>query len=235
MPRVPVVMSIRSPPSVPYSSPRMRPSTMPMQSTSTAVKDVNVSPEVFGSALSEAALKEYGDLVKTLTSNPTDKRLFDGSFTYFPAAGFSYHIGYSKPTTVNGVQTTKETSTRVCYNAAAGTAVPAQNNGKVVYAGSLAYTGKTVVVDHGLGLMTWYYGMSEYNVAVGDEVKKGDKLGVVGQTGVMETGVVGVHAAMSVGDTFVSFYPLCTEAEDSGDGGILMYGVLEPPKDDTAN
>ena len=66
------------------------------------------------------------------------------------------------------------------------------------------------------------------------EAVKGDKIGVVGNTGVMETNVTGVHAAMSVGDTFVSFYPLCTEAEDSGDGGIYMYGVLEPPKDENA-
>lgn len=202
--------------------------------TITSTKDITVSADVLSKALSEEALKEYGELVKTLTSNPTDKRLFDGSFTYFPNAGFSYHIGYSKPTTVNGNQATKEVSTRVCYSAAAGTAVPAQNNGKVVYSGSLAYTGNTVVIDHGLGLMTWYYGMDSCTVSVGDEVKKGDKIGVVGNTGVMETNVTGVHAAMSVGDTFVSFYPLCTEAEDSGDGGIYMYGVLEPPKDENA-
>ena len=37
MPSVPEVMSINSPPMVPYSSPRMRPMSMPIRNTATTV------------------------------------------------------------------------------------------------------------------------------------------------------------------------------------------------------
>ena len=205
------------------------------------VKTITVSNEVQSSTCSDAAIKEYSDLVKSLTSNPSSTRLFDGSFYCYKPSGanvpktpFSYSYGYSKPLIVNGVDSTKETSTRVCYMAGEGTKVPAMNNGKVVYVGNLARTGNIVVVDHGIGLMTWYYGLSEVSVSVGSEVKKGDSIGVVGQTGLMEKNMYGVNIAMTVGDTFVSYYPLCTAEEDDGDGGILMHGVLEAPMADPA-
>lgn len=209
--------------------------------TSTSVKNITLSTDVYNASCSEAALKEYDDLVKTLASNPSDKRLFDGSFYCYAPSGynvpetpFSYSYGYNKPITINGIASTATASTRVCYAADPETEVPAMNIGKVVYAGTTAYSGNTVVVDHGIGLLTWYSGMDSISVKVGDEVKKGDPVGVVGNTGAMETNVTGVQIAMSVGDTFVSYYPLCTAEEDKGDGGILMYGVLDLPITDPA-
>jgi len=45
------------------------------------------------------------------------------------------------------------------------------------------YTGKSVMIDHGLGLQTVYVHMSRYFVGVGDQVKSGDIIGEVGATG----------------------------------------------------
>ena len=197
-----------------------------------SIKNIVLSADVYNTVCSDEAVKEFNNLVKSLTSNSSDKRMFEGSFYCYapsgnvPATPFSYSYGYNKPLTING--TSAGSSPRVCYKAEAGTDVPAMNSGKVVYAGNLAHTGNIVVVDHGIGLMSWYYGMKTVNVSVGDEVKKGDAVGVVGQTGLMESNIYGVNIAMTVGDTFVSFYPLCTAEEDKCDGGILMHGVLDP-------
>ncbi|MCW9033085.1 MAG: M23 family metallopeptidase [Rhodospirillales bacterium] len=45
------------------------------------------------------------------------------------------------------------------------------------------YTGKTMMIDHGHGLSTVYAHMSEINVTEGQEIKKGQIIGKVGQTG----------------------------------------------------
>jgi hypothetical protein len=62
-------------------------------------------------------------------------------------------------------------------------AVPAANAGRVVFAGPLTIYGNTVVVDHGLGLMTLYAHMSSLGVKDGDTVAKGQELGRTGATG----------------------------------------------------
>ncbi len=92
----------------------------------------------------------------------------------------------------------------VDYAAAEGIAVPAANGGTVVYSGILELTGYTVIIDHGFGLKTWYYHMSEASVKVGDTVKRGDSVGKTGRTGF--TNQTGVHMGMSVCDVFVSPY-----------------------------
>lgn len=65
-----------------------------------------------------------------------------------------------------------------------GTPVKASADGKVVLAyPDLFYSGNVVVVDHGFGLQTIYAHLKEMDVKRGDEVKQGDIIGKVGQTG----------------------------------------------------
>ena len=101
--------------------------------------------------------------------------------------------------------------TGVDYSAPAGVDVPAANNGTVVFSGVLELTGYTVVIDHGFGLKTWYYHMSEVSVNEGDVLKKGDTIGKTGKTGL--TNQNGVHIGMSVCDVFVSPYATWSDGE----------------------
>jgi murein DD-endopeptidase MepM/ murein hydrolase activator NlpD len=65
-----------------------------------------------------------------------------------------------------------------------GTPVVAAADGIVSLAeGDLFFTGGTVSVDHGHGLSTIYAHLSRLDVAVGQRVRKGDRLGAVGATG----------------------------------------------------
>lgn len=61
--------------------------------------------------------------------------------------------------------------------------VPAANRGVVVFAGPLTIYGNTVVVDHGLGLMTLYGHLSHIAIRVGEAVERGQELGRTGTTG----------------------------------------------------
>lgn len=64
-----------------------------------------------------------------------------------------------------------------------GDAVAAPAAGRVVYAGNLIYTGNTVVIEHGNGLKSFLYHMSELSVQTGERVAKGQLVGRVGSTG----------------------------------------------------
>ncbi|MEW6143716.1 MAG: M23 family metallopeptidase [Thermodesulfobacteriota bacterium] len=61
--------------------------------------------------------------------------------------------------------------------------IEAANSGVVVHAGELGIYGNTVIIDHGMGVMTLYGHMSTIDVKVGDEVKTNQIIGKTGQTG----------------------------------------------------
>ncbi len=65
-----------------------------------------------------------------------------------------------------------------------GTTVRAPADAVVVIAESdMYFTGGTIVLDHGHGLISVYSHLKEVWVAVGDELRQGDPIGSVGQTG----------------------------------------------------
>jgi murein DD-endopeptidase MepM/ murein hydrolase activator NlpD len=65
----------------------------------------------------------------------------------------------------------------------AGTPVRAPNNGQVVIARNLYFSGNTVVIDHGAGLFSLLAHFSEIDVREGQEVENGQVVGRVGATG----------------------------------------------------
>ena len=64
-----------------------------------------------------------------------------------------------------------------------GTPVAAVNAGTVVLARSLYFEGNCVVLDHGQGLLTLYLHLSEFKVKEGDQVERGQVIGLSGGTG----------------------------------------------------
>ncbi len=69
------------------------------------------------------------------------------------------------------------------YPARTGTAVFAAAAGRVALAEDQFFAGRAVYVDHGDGLITMYFHLSEISVRPGQEVRAGDELGRVGATG----------------------------------------------------
>ncbi len=72
------------------------------------------------------------------------------------------------------------------FRAAEGTKVMAINRGVVRLTKTYRDYGKTVVVDHGLGLMSFYMHLSKINVAQGQLVLPGQVVGLSGHTGYAE-------------------------------------------------
>lgn len=65
----------------------------------------------------------------------------------------------------------------------AGTPIRSPNNGRIVAARDLFFTGNTVIIDHGLGVFSLMAHMSRLDVTEGEDVVAGQQLGLVGATG----------------------------------------------------
>lgn len=85
--------------------------------------------------------------------------------------------------------------------APAGAPVTAPAAGRVLRVGDYFFTGKTVFVDHGQGLVTLYCHLSEIAVQEGQSLQAGERIGAVGSTG-RATGPH-LHWALSLNDARV--------------------------------
>jgi murein DD-endopeptidase MepM/ murein hydrolase activator NlpD len=73
--------------------------------------------------------------------------------------------------------------TGVDISAPEGAPVVAPAAGRVILTGDFFFTGNTIYIDHGLGLIGMFFHLSRINVREGDMVEQGQVIGAVGSTG----------------------------------------------------
>jgi hypothetical protein len=69
------------------------------------------------------------------------------------------------------------------YDSPVGSPILAVAAGTVVFANDMFFEGNSVFIDHGDGLISMYFHLSELKVQAGQEVRKGETLGREGATG----------------------------------------------------
>jgi murein DD-endopeptidase MepM/ murein hydrolase activator NlpD len=140
------------------------------------VKKQFVEPNPEQEARAEAETKRLREIYDRVTPD----RLWDGPFRV-PLDGDFKGSNFGKRRVLNGHPGSPHGG--VDFPAPTGTPVHAAQKGRVVLAEELYFSGNTVIVDHGLGIYTFYCHFSEIDAKVGDEVVAGTLLGKVGATG----------------------------------------------------
>ena len=124
-------------------------------------------------------IKRESELLKSIYQMFTSEWLGEGAFIVPTKGKFFDNFGErriynDKPRSSHG---------GVDISAPQGTLVLASNSGKVVLASNLYFSGKAVIIDHGLGLFSLYCHFSKIKVKRGQHVRRGDVIGEVGATG----------------------------------------------------
>lgn len=127
------------------------------------------------------AVDQYRATIYPMYETFETEEYWEGSFVV-PVEGARQSSSFGEMRFVND----SKTATRhagIDYAIACGTDVVASNAGKVEFAGFLTMIGNTIVIDHGLGLKTFYEHMEDTTIKQGDMVEKGQVIGHVGTTG----------------------------------------------------
>lgn len=112
-------------------------------------------------------------------SHVTGERFWKGNFM-MPAEGRLVE-NFGSRRRLNGQPRSPHTGVDIV--APTGTEIHASNEGIVVLVDDQFFGGKSIFIDHGLGVYTFYSHLSEVNVSIGDKIKRGDLIGRVGSTG----------------------------------------------------
>jgi len=112
-------------------------------------------------------------------SGVTMERFWYGKFVV-PATGRE-GSAFGLRRIINGEERSPHTGRDVV--AEEGSPVIAINRGRVVFVGELFFGGNSIIIDHGLGLYSMYFHLSDMVVHEGKMVDKGELIGHIGATG----------------------------------------------------
>ena len=124
-------------------------------------------------------IEESQQVKKDYLNRVTPERGWSGPFTAPADAAISDVFGSQR--IFNGKSESPHLG--LDFRVPSGTPVAAMNDGTVLLARLLYYEGNFVVLDHGQGLLTIYMHLSEFKVKEGDQVKRGQVIGLSGGTG----------------------------------------------------
>jgi murein DD-endopeptidase MepM/ murein hydrolase activator NlpD len=120
--------------------------------------------------------------VAAITGNASQEKLWSGIFTSPAAYPDCYTSRFGNRRSYNnGPYIYFHSGLDFCGGV--GLPITAAADGIVVFAGPLTVRGNATIIDHGHGVYTGYWHQSEIFVHEGDQVQKGQQIGLVGGTG----------------------------------------------------
>lgn len=120
-------------------------------------------------------------ILGTIYSQFSETRQWDGPFQT-PVTNTIVTAPYGDSRSYNGGPF-EIFHTGVDFGGGIGTPILAPASGTVIFTDTMELHGNTLVIDHGLGVMSAYFHLSEFFVSVGDMVTAGQPVGAGGNTG----------------------------------------------------
>jgi len=133
--------------------------------------------------INQTLRKENTQIYYNLRTEASPSQLWEGKWMRLKNAANMAGFGDRRQYFYKGKVIDKQTHLGVDLASLANSKVPAANNGRVIYAERLGIYGNTVVIDHGQGLASTYSHLDKIDVVIGQILKKGDCVGLTGQTG----------------------------------------------------
>ena len=127
----------------------------------------------------QAQIAEGVKVKEDYLNRVTPEREWDGNFAAPADAATSDVFGSQR--IFNGVA--QRPHFGLDYRVPTGTPIAAMNSGTVLLARFLYFEGNCVVIDHGQGLLSLYFHLSELKVKEGEVVKRGQEIALSGGTG----------------------------------------------------
>jgi hypothetical protein len=136
-------------------------------------------PEVTLDKKTIARIKREKKALDGIWKEVKEERYWRGSFILPTKGEFGSSFGVRR--IINNKPRSPHTG--IDIKAPYGREVPASNHGKVRFIGDLFFAGKSLIIDHGMGVYTMYFHLSKVLVKLGEKVKKGEIVALVGSTG----------------------------------------------------
>jgi murein DD-endopeptidase MepM/ murein hydrolase activator NlpD len=149
------------------------PPEFPERKLTVASKFVKIPPSA------RARIKADQAAFQKAWDTPFRARAFGDNFEKPRDAEITARFGDKR--TLNEKKTTQHFG--LDLDGATGDEIRAANDGRVVMVRDCYTSGNTVLVEHGAGLITAYFHLSKFLVKKGQEVRRGQLLGLVGKTG----------------------------------------------------
>ena len=141
---------------------------------------IAVDPKFVDPPASEMArIEAERKTVEDIFAHPTRERYWRQPFVV-PVPGEATS-SFGRRTILNGQPRGQHTGTD--FQAASGTPVVAPNRGRVALAADQYFPGRTIIIDHGLGLYSYLAHLSRFSVEEGAIVERGQRIGLSGATG----------------------------------------------------
>lgn len=149
------------------------PPEFPERKLTVASKFVKIPPSA------RARIKADQAAFQKVWATPFRPRAFADNFEKPREAEITARFGDKR--TLNEKKTTQHFG--LDLEGATGDEIRAANDGRVVMVRDCYTSGNTVLLEHGAGLITAYFHLSKFLVKGGQEVRRGQLLGLVGKTG----------------------------------------------------
>jgi len=137
-----------------------------------------------------------------LREKTTQKKLWEGTWLRLKNAATMARFGDHRSYFYKEMKVDEQVHLGFDLASLANSPVQAANNGRVIFAEKNGIYGLTVALDHGQGLVSIYGHLSSIGVTLDQDVKKGDIIGLTGQTGL--AGGDHLHFSIMVNGIFVN-------------------------------